>query len=94
MIDREDHATLWIPIEGDPLPLQEETELGGVLEFREWGEPVTVKTPPAEQVIDLGRGGATTQHDLIVRVLVACSSGENDTSRNSRTCVPVNAVVG
>jgi hypothetical protein len=54
LVDSGDNATLWIPVEGDPLPLQEDAEDGSVLKFREWGEPIMVKPPPAEQVIDLG----------------------------------------
>jgi hypothetical protein len=53
LIDSGDNATLWIPVEGDPLPLQEDAQNGSVLEFREWGEPIMVEPPLAEQVIDL-----------------------------------------
>ena len=54
LVDSKDGGTLWIPVEDDPLPLQAETSDGSVIKFRDWGEPVTVKSPPADEVIDLG----------------------------------------
>jgi len=53
LVDSKDNGTLWIPVEDDPLPVQADSSDGGVIKFTEWGEPVSVKPPPADQVIDL-----------------------------------------
>jgi hypothetical protein len=54
LVDSKDDGTLWIPTEDDPLPVQADTSDGTVMKFTEWGAPVSVKAPPAEEVIDLG----------------------------------------
>jgi hypothetical protein len=51
--DTQSGWTLWIPVEGEPLPLQVVDVGGNTIEFRDWGKPVTAETPPADQVIDL-----------------------------------------
>ena len=53
LIDAQSLWTLWIPVEGEPLPLQVVEPGGNTIEFRDWGKPVTIETPPADQVIDL-----------------------------------------
>jgi|SRR5262245_6914435 len=53
LIDTQSGWTLWIPVEGKPLPLQVVDPVGNAIEFRDWGRPVSVDTPPTDQVIDL-----------------------------------------
>jgi hypothetical protein len=53
LIDTASAWTLWIPVEGEPLPLQVVDPGGNTIEFRDWGKPVKLETPPADQVIDL-----------------------------------------
>ncbi len=53
LIDTVSGWTLRIPVEGKPLPTQVVAPWGDTIEFRDWGEPVSIKTPPANQVIDL-----------------------------------------
>jgi hypothetical protein len=53
LIDTQSGWTLWIPVEGEPLPSQVVDVAGNTIEFHAWGKPVTVETPPADQVIDL-----------------------------------------
>jgi hypothetical protein len=48
-----DGGTLWIPVEGEPLPVQGLDEDGNTIAFADWGKPVTIETPPADQVVDL-----------------------------------------
>lgn len=54
LVDSKDDGTLWIPTEDDPLPVQVDAADGTVMKFTEWGEPVSVKAPSADEVIDLG----------------------------------------
>ena len=53
LFDTQSAWRLWIPVEGKPLPLQVVDPVGNTIEFRDWGEPVSIETPPADQVIDL-----------------------------------------
>jgi hypothetical protein len=53
LIDTQSGWTLWIPVEGKPLPSQVVAPWGDTIEFRDWGKPVSIETPPADQVIDL-----------------------------------------
>lgn len=54
-------GTLYIATQGEPLPLQilPDTAGGeaGQLDFLDYGEPVTVETPPAAQTIDVSKLG-------------------------------------
>jgi hypothetical protein len=45
------NGTLWVATTGTPYPLSQVSE-GGVLNFTEYGTPVTVPEPPAAQVVD------------------------------------------
>jgi hypothetical protein len=53
LIDTQSGWTLWIPAEGKPLPLQVVDPGGNTIQLRDWGKPVSIETPPADQVIDL-----------------------------------------
>ncbi len=54
LVDKgKDGGTLWIPVEGEPLPVQGIDEEGNTIDFDDWGKPVTIETPPADQVVDL-----------------------------------------
>jgi hypothetical protein len=53
--DGKDGGTLWIPVHDEPLPVQGIDEDGLTIEFRDWGKPVTIQTPPADEVIDLAK---------------------------------------
>ena len=55
LVDSKDGGTLWIPTEDEPLPVQVEASDGTIMKFSEWGEPVSVKPPSAEEVVDLGQ---------------------------------------
>jgi hypothetical protein len=49
-------GTLWVATQGEPYPLRmEATSGGGALDFTDYGTAVEVKTPPADQVIDLAQ---------------------------------------
>jgi hypothetical protein len=53
LIDTASAWTLWIPVEGEPFPVQVVDPGGNTIEFHDWGKPITIETPPADQVIDL-----------------------------------------
>jgi len=57
-----DNGTLYVAAEGEPYPLQLAPEAGsgetGSLDFLDYGEPVTVETPPAADTVDVTKLGS------------------------------------
>lgn len=49
-------GTLWVATQGEPYPLRLEGPKGeGAIDFTDYGKPVDIKTPPADQVIDVAK---------------------------------------
>lgn len=54
--DSQDGGTLWVALTGEPYPLRIESPEGsgeGAVDFLDWGEPVDIKAPAKDEVIDL-----------------------------------------
>jgi len=50
-------GTLYIATVGEPYPIQVSSTKDGTLDFLEYGEPVEITAPPAEQTIDVSKLG-------------------------------------
>lgn len=49
-------STLWIATQGEPYPLRLEGPPGeGAIDFTDYNKPVTIPTPPADQVLDVSK---------------------------------------
>jgi hypothetical protein len=49
-------GTLWVATQGEPYPLRLEGPTGeGAIDFTEYNQPVDIRTPPADQVIDVSK---------------------------------------
>jgi hypothetical protein len=60
LVDSSDGANLYIALQGEPYPLQivgGKKDDSGSLEFFDYGKPVKVTAPPADQVVDVSKLG-------------------------------------
>jgi hypothetical protein len=56
VVEKANNETLYIATEGEPYPVQAQSDTGrGALDFLEWNKPVNVQPPPPDQVVDLSK---------------------------------------
>ncbi|HVQ88923.1 MAG TPA: hypothetical protein VMT88_12165 [Actinomycetes bacterium] len=52
LLEAKNDGTMYVALEGDPLPLKVETKDQGSVTLSEWNEPVTVSPPSATDIVD------------------------------------------